>query len=225
MPGRSLPFVTGEIYHVLNRGIDHRPTFLNQKEFQRGIEGIKYYLHLSPPVKFSHFLVLPEPSKKEIIESLHTKNKKLVEFISYCLMPNHFHFLLKQLVDKGISKFMSNFQNSYTRYFNSRHERKGPLFLNQFRAVRIETEEQLLHVSRYTHLNPFSSFLVKKLENLKDYQWSSLREYLDLEKDSFCDKFAVLSFFKSTQNFTNFVFDQADYQRKLEIIKHLTLET
>lgn len=224
MPGRNLPLVSGEIYHVFNRGIDHRPTFTNFKECQRGIATLKYYSYLSLPTKFSRFLVYPESDREEIMYALRAKNQKLVEFLSYCLMPNHFHFILRQINERGISKYMSNFQNSYTRYFNAKHERKGPLFLDQFRAVRIETDEQLLHVIRYVHLNPFSSFVVKKLEDLKDYQWSSLREYFNLEKNSFCDKSTIFPFFKNVQSLVDFVFDQADYQRKLEAIKHLVVE-
>ena len=76
-----------------------------------------------------------------------------MEIICYCLMPNHLHLLLRQLMDGGISKFMSNFANSYTRYFNTKSKRKGPVFEGKFKAKRIETDEQLLHLSRHIHLN------------------------------------------------------------------------
>ena len=135
-------------------------------------------------------------------------------------MPNHFHFLLKQTAEEGIAKFMSNFQNSYTRYFNTRHNRVGPLFQGPFRAVRVETDEQLLHLSRYIHLNPYSSFVVKNIKDLEEYQWSSFKEYLGKEK-GFCQKEIVMSFFKNPQDYRKFVFDQADYQRELQKIKHL----
>lgn len=223
MPGRLYPLVTNEIYHVFNRGIDHRPTFTNTREFQRAIITLKFYQPLSPPIKLSQFLILSKERQQDIWQRL-KQQKKLIEFLSFSLMPNHFHFLLRQTARGGISKFMSNSQNSYTRYFNTRHERVGPLFLDQFKAVRIETEEQLIHVSRYIHLNPYSSFLVKSLKELKSYQWSSLPEYLGLTEKNLCEKETILTNFKNPKDYQKFVFDQADYQRELEKIKHLAFD-
>lgn len=158
------------------------------------------------------------------MDSLRQENDKLVELICFCLMPNHLHLLLSQKKDNGISKFMANLQNSYTRYFNTKHERIGPLMQGQFKAVLIEDDEQLLHVSRYIHLNPYSSFIVKDLTDLEKYPWSSLPEYLGIVSTSICNKQVILSYFKSVEDYKKFVFDQADYQRKLEKIKHLILE-
>lgn len=93
-------------------------------------------------------------------------------------MPNHFHLLLKQTKENGISKLVANFQNSYTRYFNLKNERVGPLFQGVFKALRVKTDEQLIHVSRYIHLNPYSSSVIKSFEELKRYPWSSVEEYL-----------------------------------------------
>ena len=85
-------------------------------------------------------------------------------------------------------------------------------------------ETQILHVSRYIHLNPYSSFLVKDFEALKDYPWSSLGEYLNLFDHKICEKETLLSFFPSLKKFEKFIFDQKDYQRELQTIKHLVLE-
>ena len=120
---------------------------------------------------------------------------------------------------------MSNFQNSYTRYFNTKHERVGQIFLRPFKAIRIHTEEQLLHVSRYIHLNPYSSSIVESIQELKDYPWSSLNEYLDPTKDGICEKEITLSYFKDSQSYAAFVLDQADYQKELEEIKHLAIDS
>src|SRR5438045_544600 len=122
MPGRKVPLITDEIYHVFNRGIDRRITFSAKKEFERAVETIKFYRFLSPPVRLSNFLRVQEEMKETLLRTLHSKNK-LVDILCYCFMPNHFHFLLRQRVEKGISIFLSNFQNSYTRYFNTRHKR------------------------------------------------------------------------------------------------------
>lgn len=222
MPGRNIPLVKEQIYHVFNRGIDHRPTYTCKREYQRALETIKYYRYSSPPVKLAVYFGLGVDARDKIIRRLQTC-KQLVTFLSYCFMPNHFHFLLKQETEDGISKFMSNFQNSYTRYFNIFHERKGPLFLDQFKAVRVETDDQLLHLSRYILLNPYSSCVVKSFLDVETYPWSSIKEYFGGRKD-FCEINLVMSFFKSSKAYKDFVLDQADYQRRLEGIKHLSFD-
>ncbi len=224
MPGRKIPLVTGQVYHVLNRGISLQSTFRAKKEIQRGLGLMRYYQNQKPPLRYSQFLALSGKRRKQILENLKKEKNFFVEIIAYCLMPNHFHLLLKQLKEKGISKFMSNFTNSYTRYFNTKRKRNGPLFQGKFKAVRIETDEQLLHLSRYIHLNPYSSYVLKTLRDLEKYQYSSLPEYLDNRQAGFCSKEIVLGQFKSPRAHKKFVFDQADYQRKLEKVKHLSLE-
>ena len=139
-------------------------------------------------------------------------------------MPNHFHILVEQVVDNGISKFLSNFQNSYTRYFNSLNKKDGAIFLDQFKAVRIETKNQFLHVSRYIHLNPYSSYIVRRISDIENYAWSSFKSYLLNDEDKIIDKTKILSFFKDQEKYREFVLNQADYQRELKRIQHLLLE-
>lgn len=222
MPGRAVPLVKGEIYHILNRGITYQPTFTNKREYKRALDAI-YFYSFDAPLKFSYFLKLSGEKRRKVVSKLSSQDKKLVEVICFCLMPNHFHLLLKQAVNDGIAKFMSNFQNSFTRYFNIRHERIGPLFQGPFKAVRVERDEQLLHLSRYIHLNPYSSYIVRHLKDLERYQWSSFSEYLG-KKEGFCQKEIVLSFFTKPEDYRKFVYDQAEYQRELQKIKHLILE-
>ncbi len=222
MPGRKIPLITGETYHVFNRGIDRRPTFTNKRELDRAQKTISFYNFFEPPVSLSKFLRLETKKQNEILDAL-AQNKKLVEIFCYCLMPNHFHLLVRQERDKGIAKFLSNLQNSYTRYFNVKHSRDGSLFLDQFKAVRIETDEQLLHVSRYIHLNPHTGFVVKTLDELENYPWSSFPDYLQ-NNDQVVDTEFILGLFKNAKQYKEYVFDQADYQRELSLIKHLVLE-
>lgn len=222
MPGRLLPLVEDQIYHVFNRGIDHRPTFSDKLELKRAMAVIDYYRFANPPLKFSQFIKLPVEERSKFQIKIRT-GSKLVDILSFCLMPNHFHFLLRQVYEKGISKFLSNFQNSYTRYFNTRNERDGPLFLDQFKAVLIETDEQLLHLSRYIHLNPTTSYMVKDFDSLLNYPWSSLPEYIK-GKESVCEISTVLGFFRTPEDYIDFVKDQVEYQRELDKIKHLILE-
>ena len=224
MPGRTIPLVNGEIYHIFNRGVASQPTFLSKRDYDRALQSAFYYQNANPSIKYSKFLSLPITERADLLEKLSEKKDFLVEVISYCLMPNHFHFLLRQIKDKGIAKFMSNFANSYTRFFNTKQERTGPLFTGKFKSVRIETQQQLIHVSRYIHLNPYTSFVVKTLKDLEDYFYSSFPEFIGKISLNLCSKDVIFANFKTTQEYKQFVFDQADYQRSLDMIKHLSVE-
>lgn len=223
MPARFVPLVNDHFYHIFNRGVNKQPIFQGVRDYKRAM-GILEFYSFNPKLRFSKFLLLSQEERNNFMDSLHKINDKLVDIICFCLMPNHFHLLLNQLKDNGISKFMANLQNSFTRYFNTKHERIGPLLQGQFKAVLIEDDNQLLHVSRYIHLNPYSSFIVKDLASLEKYPWSSLSEYLGIASTQICEKLVILSHFKNAEDYKKFVFDQADYQRKLEKIKHLILE-
>lgn len=224
MPARNIPLVTGEIYHILNRGIASQPTFIDRQSYKRAIETMAYYQSISPSQKYSLFLIQARKKREEILRKVKDKGNFLAEIIAYCFMPNHFHLLLKQRAEGGISKFLSNFTNSYTRYFNARYHRDGPIFRGKFQAIRVETEEQLLHLSRYIHLNPYSSYVVKNPEELVSYSYSSFPEYLRKAVNEYCQKEIILSHFSTPEGYEKFVLDQADYQRTLERGKHLWLE-
>ena len=220
---RKVFLANGEVYHVFNRSIERKPVFISKKEYFRALTTVDFYRFANPPLKLSKALILEREKRIEFFRQLKDRGQQLVEILSYCLIPNHFHFLLRQQLNNGISRFLSNFANSYTRYFNTKYQRTGALFQGIFKAVRIENDEQLVHVSRYIHLNPVVSFLVDE-GNLEGYLWSSLPEFLDIEKRELCSTGAILSFFSSKNKYREFVHDQIDYTKKLEEIKHLILE-
>lgn len=224
MPGRTTPLVTGELYHLINRGVASQPVFKNKRDHQRFLETMTYYQNRNTPVRYSKFLILSVEDRQQILRDLKKQRGFLVEFVSFCLLPNHLHFVVKQLVDNGISKFMANLTNSYTRYFNVKHKRRGHLFQGRFKAIRVETDEQLFHLVRYIHLNPYTSYLVKKIEEVALYPYSSLGEYLGLSQRGIVEKKQVLAHFATLESFKEFTFSQADYQRKLKEIEHLLLE-
>lgn len=223
MPGRKIPLINNQIYHIYNRGINKKPIFLDIRDYKRAIEIIKFYRYTKPSLKYSKYLSLSLDKRDDFLKEL-KKHSPNVTLHGFCFMPNHFHFLLEQIIDNGISTFMSNFQNSYTRYFNTKRNGIGPLLQGQFKAVYIEDDNQLLHVHRYIHLNPYSSFIVKKISDLKTYPWSSFPEYSGESNAKICNTEKIVSNFKNNEAYTSFIFNQADYQRELNKIKHLVLE-
>lgn len=213
MPYRVIPFVNQQIYHIYNRGSEKRNIFGDRRDYQRFLKTLGYYQLEGPKPKLSHYFKYQSFKPKLA--------KKVAEILAYCLMPNHFHLLLKQLEEGGISEMVAKISLSYTKYYNTKYSRVGPLFQGQFKAVLIESDEQLIHVSRYIHLNPIVSFLAK---DLNKFDWSSYHEYLELISDGLCSIDDILAFFKSSQEYQQFVLDQVDYAKQLELIKHKLID-
>lgn len=224
MPARIFPLATNEIYHVLNRGTGSIPIFKTQYDYQKFIELMLYYQNSEIPIRYSQFLGLTIDIRNQILKEFAKNNKHLVEIIAYCLMPTHFHLLLRQLMENGIEKFSRKISDSYSHYFNIKTERKGGLFEGRFQATRIASDQQLLHVSRYIHLNPYSSFVIKDITELENYPFSSFPEYIKTIPNQKCQKEIILNQFKDPEGYKKFVYDQSDYQRTLDQIKHQTFE-
>jgi putative transposase len=146
---------------------------------------------------------------------------KFVEIFAYCLMPTHFHILLRQVRENGISIYLNNVLNGYSRYFNRAHRRKGPLWVGRFGRRLVQTDEDFLGMTRYIHLNPATAGLVEKPE-----QWiySSYKEYLNPKEseNSLCDKSTVIDMDPAA--YKNFVNDHAGYQKDLAKIKGMMME-
>lgn len=213
MPYKQAVFANGEYYHIFNRGVEKRQIFLVKRDYQRFLETLIYYQNVNPPVRFSFSQMSSAPKR--------SREKKLVEIICYTLMPTHFHLLLRQVVENGITTLVSKISNSYTKFFNTKYKRVGSLFSGPFKAVRIEDDEQLLHVNRYIHLNPLIDFLIK---DLRFYPYSSYLEYLSISQTKICDKEPIFSHFKSISDYENFVLDREDYGRKIKQIERVLLE-
>lgn len=218
---RKIVFKNEYIYHVFNRGIERKTIYSSKRDFERAVDLIKYYQHREIPIRFSQLLLQPMAIRSKILRDLYT-SEKVVEIVCYCFMPNHFHFMLKQLAEGGIAKFISNTTNAYTKYFNTKYKRLGPLFEGTFKAVLVESDEQLIHLSRYIHLNPSSSSLIET-DKLKGYEYSSYLEYISPSND-IVNKELVLSLFKSSGDYEQFVLDQADYAKELDKIKHIAFD-
>ena len=221
MSGRRTPLVNEEHYHIFNRGVARQPTFLNKNDYKQALLTLSYYRFTSPLVRLSRFKEFSQEERNRIALNMQ-KKKKFAEIISFVFMPNHFHLLLKQTVNNGISHFLSKFTNSYTKYFNTKYNRVGPVFQGVFKSVHVESDEQLIHLSRYIHLNPVVSAVVDK-ESLFSYHWSSLPDFL-AGKSDLVQIEPILKQFKTSEDYKKFILDNVDYGKKLEEIKHLVLE-
>ncbi|MDP8248132.1 MAG: transposase [Candidatus Tritonobacter lacicola] len=218
---RKTPLVNGQVYHVFNKSISRFKIFKHETDFSRIVATIRYYQREKPPVKFSGFARLKRSDKNFSGTTVSCNRSKLVEIIAYCIMPTHLHLILTQLKDTGITILMRNILNSYARYFNIKHKRKGPLWEGRFKNVLVKTDEQLLHLTRYIHLNPVTASLVSKPE---DWLASSYREYIGEVEDSdrICKYADILKI--EPNSYRDFVLDGISYQRELAKIKALLID-
>ncbi len=164
-------FEDGGYYHIYNRGNRKQQVFVRYRDYERFLEKVIEY-----------------------------KKKYALEILAYCLMPNHVHFLIKQLGDKAISKFMSDLCNSHSRYFNVKYELVGSLFQGRFKAKKIDKEEYLIHLTRYIHLNPVGLVHMankNSFEQLLQYKWSSLPAYLSSSNDEIVNVQLILQYFST----------------------------
>ena len=209
---RREQFVIGEFYHIFNRGTDKREIFSDKYDVDRFIQSLKMFNTVDPIG--SIFLTLRRNSSGRTTTIQEEKRKwkkreKLVNIVCYCLNPNHFHLILEETVNGGISEFMKRLGCGYTRYYNEKHERSGVLFQGPFKAVYIESNKQLLHAGAYVNLNNrvHKRFERNKAKNFMNEisDRSSWREYVGENKGlGFCKKDIILGQFKNKQEYKIF---------------------
>lgn len=213
-------FIPGNLYHVYNRGVEKRNIFLDDRDYLRFLH---LALHCLPDRTIQSFsLKYRTSAARKELQTLQilSSGEGLVDIICFCLMPNHFHFLLKENKERGISTYMQRLSNGYAKYFNTKRERTGSLFGGPFRAKAVDGDDYLLHVSRYIHLNPVVAQIVREP---RQYKWSSFREYENHKRARFCHPSLILEIVKPKE-YRGFVLDHADYAQELEQIKHLLHE-
>jgi putative transposase len=216
---RKYPLIEGRVYHTFTKSIAGFEIFRNESDYKRMSSMLNYYKVENPPFKFSFYL---EIKNKEVFYQKHSfSENNLVEIIAYCFMPTHVHLILRQLKKDGISIFMSKVLNSYTRYFNLKNKRKGPLWESRFKNVEVVNDEQLIHLTRYIHLNPVTANLV---EDPQDWSFSSYKEYLGEKQleENICNYSKLLDIVP--QDYKEFVSSRKEYQRELAGLKELFLE-
>src|SRR3989344_6420565 len=142
MPRRALIFAKNEIYHIYNRSVGHEVVFESTKSLHKILEITAFYQY-PQKLRLSRVKLLPPKLKDEYITA-YLMQQPYVEFLAFAFMPNHYHFLVRQLRDNGIKLFASNLQNSFAKYFNTKYDRHGTLFQKPFSARRTETAEDSL---------------------------------------------------------------------------------
>lgn len=196
---RIKPYVANSYYHIYNRGVDKRIIFEDQQDIGVFLSYLKEYLLPKDEEKLHLRLTDPSISTKEkdsILKRLRLNNfAKFISLLCYCLMPNHFHLLVKQRTTDAIDTLMNSLGTRYTMYFNKKHKRVGPLYQGVYKAVLIETDEQLLHLSRYIHRNPLS-IQGQALQTLSE-QPSSYADYLNLRTTEWLHSDEILSHFST----------------------------
>jgi putative transposase len=219
MPSRNVTKTSVEngYYHVYNRGVEKRVIFLDEQDYGVFLSYLREYL--LPKDAKGLALVLSNPNtpskeKDRIVNLLHLNNfNQEISLLAYCLMPNHFHFLLKQITRGAMDKFMNSMGTRYTMYFNRKYKRVGPLYQGVYKAVLVNDEGQFLHLSRYIH---------KQALNFSN-QPCSYPEYTGTRISAWIDTGEILASFSKTNprlSYDSFVKESED----LVTLKNIVLE-
>jgi len=205
MAKRNSPFENNGIYHVFNRGVDKRKIFMDEADHSRIIflmevcnsserapRNIKRYIQKR---KGNYQKIKDVQGRTLHIININNENQKespLVEILNWCLMPNHYHFCLRQIEDGGISKFLQKVMTGYTMYFNKKYERSGVLFQGKSKSKLVNSEDYLQYLQYYIDFNPLDIFqagwqeegVVDKKEArvfLENYLWNKRKDYSDFD--------------------------------------------
>ncbi|MEK7597795.1 MAG: transposase [Patescibacteria group bacterium] len=208
-------FYNGCFYHIFNKSIANFGIFSKPNNALRFIDGLDYYNSIKTKMSLSVYL------RKNSLDTnfLLPKEDSVAKIISYCIMPDHYHLLVKIIHMEKFSKYINNAEASFSRYFNIKTNRKGPLWQSRFKSVYIESNEHLLHVSRYIHLNPTTKYLV---DNPEDWNLSSYKYFISDQK--YLKEYVKEISIDSCIDYKKFVENNKDYQRELKHIRKLMLD-
>jgi putative transposase len=223
---RKTTFAQGEFYHLYNRGTEKRTIFSTEKEYERFV-ALLFLSNSASPIRIDN---LPYPKQGETLlkvatEKTSSETEALVELAAYCLMPNHFHLLMREKVEGGISRFMQKLTTGYTMYFNKKHRRNGALFQGVFKSVHAGEDRYLKYLISYIHLNPIklidSGWKENGIKNRKSaqtfltrYPYSSYIDYAGTNRTEnilIC-KEALPLYFPTPKDFEAEMFEWLSYQ-------------
>lgn len=185
---RKEVFIPGEYYHIYNRTILGIPEFEDFKSADRLAQSFLLANSTESARAFTYLRSTNNSNIKKAVD-IAREGEKLVNVVAYVIMPNHYHLLLKELQEGGVTKFLHKCNTSVAKYINIKKERRGPLFEGKFKAKRVDSNLYLLHLSLYIHLNPLDFMDSKdwrkgnlknwklKREKLLSYPWSSLKSF------------------------------------------------
>lgn len=228
MPSRNRikSYETNAYYHVYNRGVEKRTIFQDEQDYAVFLSYLKNYLLPKDKLKLQKQLAdpkIPFKEKDKLINLIRLNNfADSLDLLAFCLMPNHFHLLIKQYDEKAIHQFMNSLGTRYSAYFNKRNSRVGPLYQGVYKAVMVESDEQLLHLSRYIHRNPIK--LLRPAQKLADYRFSSYRQYLGLINYKWMKVGEILNFFSKSNPRATYRYFVEGYKGDDKLIEALTLE-
>jgi len=208
-------FYDGCFYHIFNKSIANFGIFTKSVNNIRFIQALDYYNNTKVEISLSVYL----RTNLLDVDLLIPKEQSVAKIISYCIMPDHYHLLVKIIDASKFSKYLNNVESSFTRFFNLKNNRKGPLWQSTVKSVYIESNEHLLHVSRYIHLNPTTKYLVGKPE---DWELSSYQYFIHNEK--YLKNYVREISINSCVDYKKFVENNIDYQRQLKQIRKLMID-
>lgn len=214
MPGRDITFENGRCYHIFTKTIDDFPIFKDLAVGFLFLRTLQYYMHTDYPNRFSRH--------RNFSNTMQNRTNRRISTLAYCLMPNHFHILAKQLRNDGIWFSISQTLNSFTRSYNNCHDRLGSIFVLPFRAKPVHTRTQMLHISRYIHLNPYTAGIVNHPIDLVSYPLSSWYKYAGHRTQQITlqiDSRVIYRNGLTKQKYYEFVLGNAEYQKRLGIKK------
>lgn len=194
----------GAYYHLYNRGVEKRIVFLDDADYKTFLGYLRLYL--TDPK-------LPGDSRQARPLSKPIKNYTgNITLLAYCLMPNHFHLLIRQRDYDGINHFMRSFMSEYVRYFNTKYDRVGSLFQGPYKAVKVISEEQWIYLSKYIHRNPLDLKAFRESPGrLSDYPYSSYPNYLGFFQQTWVNTKDILDHFRNNhQKYQKFVESQEE---------------
>lgn len=183
-------YLADSYYHIYNRGVEKRKIFQDDEDYKVFLSYLKIYLEPPKEQEKTEFKI-NNTVFRGVKRPLNNFNNQ-IELIAYCLMPNHFHLLVYQKTEKAMEFFMRSLGIKYSQYFNKKYDRVGYLFQGTYKAVLVEKDPYLLHLSRYIHCNPF------KVTPLKD-AYSSYGDFLGIRKTAWIKSQKILEYFKTAQ--------------------------
>ncbi len=215
MPSKNAikEYEAGAYYHIYNRGVEKRIIFLDDQDYKTFLSYLKFYLTSQDFQNQTDLQGVSLKVLKSISPSRKSKNYlDEIELLAYCLMPNHFHLFVHQNSEQAINFFMRSLSTKYVRYFNTRYKRVGHLFQDTYKAVKVETENQWIHLSKYIHQNPLDLPIFKETPcSLSEYKYSSYRNYLGNFRQTWINPEEILRNFGNNKNsYQNFVEEPLD---------------